>query len=305
MKFVIAILLAAVSSALPQGFDDRAFLTRATDRVAEYAQIFNDLTATETATFRIRDDSGKEHLRRTVDSSLIVYRSQADANMAVEYRDVISVDGKEVKDRSKRAIKLLEGVTDSKSAIDELQRITKEGSRYNEDFVTINLTLHEAIPLMMKCRHAFTFAYIGDETVRGIPTRVYYYEQVQPCDVSHYTLHLPDDYEKGEKWHQGRLWLETSTARLVREQRTVFASHVRNSALRAKIIDVLFDYTPSTSGILVPSEIDITSYVFTGRSTPDGPVTEPRTLVTQSYGPFSRFEVSVEQRVVGPDSKQP
>jgi len=298
-------MLLTACSGFAQAIDDREFLQRATDRVAEYDETFHDLTAEETATFRFLDMDGRPRMVRTIVSSLIIYRAQADAKMSVEYRDVESVDGKQVKDHSKRAVKLLERITDARSAIDELERVTREGSRYNQNVVTINLTLHEGIPLMMKCRHAFTFRYVGDEAVGEIPTRVYAYTQVEPCDASHYKLRLPSEYERGEKWHEGRLWLERSSARIVREERIVYAQNVYDARLRAKVIIARFNYKPSSFGILVPSTIELTSYGVTRQVFKNGPLTIPRMTLTQSYGPFSKFDVSVQQHVVYPDTQEP
>ena len=294
------LLLASSVLAQEQRIPDRDFLLQAVSRVDQYVEIFHDLTANETSTIRMTNPRGEPMKPRTVVSSLIIYRSQADAKSWVEYRDVESVDGREVKDHTNRAIKLLERVADAKSAADELDRITKEGSRYNQDVTTINMTLHQGLPLLDDCRSAFTFVFLGAEEVRGMATRVYRYEQARPCNSFRYQLGLPKDYESGAKTHKGFLWLEAGTARLVREERDVYTASNAHPAAKIKVIHEIFDYQPSAFDILVPLKIDITSYRLSGMADANGPIMLPRVYLTQMYGPFSRFEVSVEQKINEP-----
>ena len=282
---------------------DRQFLLQAISRVDQYVETFHDLTAEETMTIRLTNHRGEPVSKRTIVSSLIIYRSQADAKRSVEYRDVVSVDGKVVKDHTKRAIKLLERMNDSKTAVDELERITKEGSRYNRDVTTVNMTLNQALPLEGDCRSAFKFSFLGLEEIRGMATRVYSYDQVRACGDVRYQLGLPRDYEIGPKTHTGKLWLEASTARLVREVRDVFTSSVAHPASKIKVIHEEYDFQPSSFDILVPFKIDVTSYRLSGMAGADGPIMLPRVYLTQMYGPFSRFEVSVEQTVNEPKQK--
>src|SRR4051812_1153875 len=95
---VLLLLVVVANTGLQAQSDHKAFLTEAAKRVEEYSEVFHDLTAEETAKIQIADIRGNVGTTRTVVSSLIIYRSQADASLAVEYRDVESVDGKEVKD---------------------------------------------------------------------------------------------------------------------------------------------------------------------------------------------------------------
>ena len=282
-------------------FNHRAFLEQAVQRVNEYEDTFRDLTAEETFVIRLTDKNGNVARSRTIVSTMIVYRSQADPNAYMEYRDVGSVDGKQVKDHDKRAVQLLEKMSDAKSVAAELDRLTKEGTRYNHDVITINMTLLQGLPLRPFCRHAFSFTYKSTEEVRGIATRVYKYQQYKTCDASSYKFGLPADFEQGPKMHEGTLWLETDTARLVREERTVYATSLMNHRPEVKVMHAVFDYQPSAFDIFVPLVIEITSYRMTHAADASGtPVMQPRVYLTQKYGPFSRFEVSVEQKIESP-----
>jgi hypothetical protein len=293
----IFLLLSCLFAA--QEFSDKAFLVKGAERTQQYGETFHDLTADETTTIRYMDVFGNVASIRTVVSSLIIYRSQTDSQASVEYRDVESVDGKPVKDHSKRALKLLEGITDAKTAADELQRITKEGSRYNQHAITINMTLHEGLPFRAECRHVFVFNFVGVEEIHGIPTRAYRYEQAKPCAPSQYRLGLPAEYENGAKTHTGIIWLEADTARLVREQRNVMAESTEHPGRRVKVVEATFDYKPSAFDIMVPDTIDIIGYRVRNRDK-QVPNVVPNVHLTQTYGPFSRFEVTTQQHVVYP-----
>jgi len=147
--FAIAILFAVVTlpiCATSQSLSDRDFLELASKRVREYTDLFHDLVVNETTTVELLESKGRPQLKRSLISSLIIYRSQVDAKHAAEYRDVESVDGKELNSHEQRAAKLFERLSKATSVADELQKITDESSRYNEHVKIRNMTLREGLP---------------------------------------------------------------------------------------------------------------------------------------------------------------
>jgi hypothetical protein len=288
-----------------QRLTDREFLELASTQVRRYSGTFHDLTAEETSTIEFLDSSGKARSTRKVKSALIIYRSQANSKISTEYRDVEEVDGKPVKDHDQRAMKLFETLANAHSVADELDRITKEGSRYNDNVETVNITLNQGFPLRLGCRHKFQFGFIRDETVDSLRTRVYGYEQTEPCADYHYRLGLPQEFETGPKLHRGLLWLEESNGRLVREVRELYAQSNLRVGVEVKALHCIFDYGDSAFGIRTPRRIVIMDYAL-GNWKPFGPAifeTRPRMTITQEYGAFSRFEVSVEQKIAEPKEK--
>src|SRR5262249_35837200 len=106
-------------------------LTTARDNVASFPAVFKDLAAEETKTVEIYEKPGALSGTRRIVSDLIVYQSQRDPAVMTEYRNVREVDGVAVSGRDDRAIKLFERLAKADSITKELNRIHREGSRYD------------------------------------------------------------------------------------------------------------------------------------------------------------------------------
>ncbi|MEO8647594.1 MAG: hypothetical protein ABI539_00370, partial [Acidobacteriota bacterium] len=78
-------------------------VTKASEARKLYEQSFKDLLTTETKTFKIYDKKGSLKKTRTVRSTFMVYQSAEGRTDSVEFRNVITVDGKPVKDADVRA----------------------------------------------------------------------------------------------------------------------------------------------------------------------------------------------------------
>ncbi len=300
---LLTVLFGVTAVAQAQQLSDPEFLKLAAQRVHEYVTAFHDLTAEETTTVWYYDSSHAVQ-RDTIVSDLIIYRSQADPSISVEYRDVVSVNGKKIQNHGDRARKLLGKRMESDSVAEELARISEEGNRFNQRASVVNSTLLQAIPLWPECVSAFRFVFEGSEEIRGIPSRVYAYEQLKPCGTFAYTFDLTTDFQIAPLTHAGRLWLESSTARVVREDRTVYVQDKRAGPdSRIAFLQAHFDYRSSNFGILVPASIWYESYTFRHSVIGEKPYPRPRVLLDQTYGPFLRFSVSVEETVIPSEPK--
>ena len=134
-------------------------------RAVEYFRSFKDLTAEETKTVEEFRASGEVSRRRRIVSSLIVYRSQLDNGSMAEYRDVYEVDGAPVAGRQERVLALFEKQGRAKSVREELDRINREGSRYDLDYTVTGLSLAQGLPLQPWARALFDFEIEGTELV--------------------------------------------------------------------------------------------------------------------------------------------
>lgn len=304
-KAALAALLCAICAHAQEPQDHNAFLDQATRSVEEYTRTFVDLTAEEQMKIEFLTETGEVRKHRDTLSALIIYRSQSGSNTATEYRDVLSVDGKAVRDHEDRAIRLAQSLSSAKSVADELNRIRRESSRYNDQVQTVNITLMQGFPLRMSCRHLFQFGYAGTQTLGAVATRVYDYRQVGPCDNFQYRLmSLPADFRRGVKMHRGRLWIDEQ-GRLVREERDVYARSTVFVGAEVLAVRIVLEYGASAFGILTPKKITLVTYRPAARSSSMAIAMYPYVRVTQEYGGFSRFEVSVEQKVSEPEAKKP
>ena len=119
------------SAAVQNGIDLDEIVTRFFASSDEYEKTFRNLVAEETKTIEVYRASGEVEKRRQIVSDLLVYRSSRDGKeMATEYRDVRSVDGKAVEKRGERALKLLRNASKADSLDKELETINHETYRY-------------------------------------------------------------------------------------------------------------------------------------------------------------------------------
>jgi hypothetical protein len=296
-------LLLLATLAVPasaQSAEDKRFLDQASEQVRKYSETFRDLTATENADMVRFDRTGKVHKERKLRSALIIYRSQKDPRTYSEYRDVEAVDGRELAGHEKRAVKQFGTWATSASVAEELKRISEEGNRYNLGLQTINITLMQGVALWKDCRPGFVIRYLRDEQLNGFRTRVYSFSQTVPCPRVSYSLNLPSLLDQSDKLQRGTLWLESSTARLVREERSVYASPARMPEVEFKLVYCVLDYGASDFEILTPVSIYTESFAFSGKILGRKAEMLPTQSIVQTYGHFSKFEVEVNQAVKDP-----
>lgn len=275
----------------PKGESAESFLRRAQDQAREYIEQFADLTGEEHRKIELFDERGVPTMSRTMVSALVVYRLQSDQSRTVEYRDVEVVDGKPIRDHARRAVKIWSELSALRSPNQEEERIVHESERYDIGFAASGFTLFQGLPLGVWCQGAFQLQERGSEVVNRRQTRIFSYRQVRPCDQVHYALALPPAF-RGTVRQSGRLWLDAKTAQLVREDRNV---EVGTGAQKWRAVHFRFDYADSNFGLLLPAAIH--SEMYTPQMRGGVIVSSPmRARLGQTYGPFSRFEVHVEQK---------
>lgn len=296
-KVVLLLSLTAITASSQQ-VSDVEFLRLALQRLDEYITTFHDLSAQETADAWFYSSRGGIVSRTKVVSTLIIYQAQSDPNVSVEYRDVISVNGKQVRERNKRAADLLQGMTDAKSVAQELDRISKESNRFTHRAATVNNTLRPAIALTRECRDKFSYQFLREEEIDGIQTRAYRYMQTAPCSALEYKLNLPSAFDKELFTHDGTLWFDKENGRLVREERHVYAQHKHRTDWKPLVVSASFDFRPSPFGIYLPTHISYSAYRVADRWTTGS----EQVRLTQDYGLFTKFEVTTQQHVIYPDT---
>jgi hypothetical protein len=241
---------------------------RAAARRREYMERFKDLTAEETQ--RV-EEFGAEGLkrRREVVSDLIVYQSVLDGSSTFEYRNVRTVDGKEVAGRDRRVEQLFGRLAKADSRKKELERIHKESKRYDLDYSVYGLTLDQGWPLAERLSPSFRFTVTGGGQIDGHDVIEVRYEQVsQTTDLNTKVTSLPRRLKDAETLFRGRLWLDRETARLRREERELTIRHP-SLPTPLTLMKFEFSYGDSRFGILTPTRIIFSTY-DRGRDLPGG-----------------------------------
>jgi len=276
--------------AAPDAAQTAELLRKARIRRAEYREGFKDLTAEETQRIEEYGNEGLKR-RREVVSDLIIYQSQLNNSFMAEYRNVRAVDGKAVAGRERRVEQLFGRLARADTARKELERITRESSRYDLDYSADGLTIHQGLPLEERAAPYYRFTVAGREQIDGRDTIVVDYQQVAKDPEQQIKLSLPGKLKGAEALYRGRLWLDHDTARLRREVRE-WTLHHPSLAVPLIFMKFEFSYADSRFGILTPTRIVFSSYTR-GR---DGAGGAPELLlggkVVFEYGGFRRFDVA-------------
>src|SRR5215469_4330270 len=274
--------LSAVSEPLDQ------FLDRASHRVREYTIRFVDLTAEENKVIELFGKNGNSARPRNVVSQLVIYESERSRGKE-EYRDVLAVDGKLIKEHEQRLFALMRALVKGDPDL-ELSTVFNESSRYDLGYRVGGFTLNQALPLRGHCRSAFHFELLPhDEMAAG--QAIIKYEQMAPCGEAGYQLPLPSDLRSSEFRHRGQLWFDVTTAQLRREQQEVWVRAEKGNT-EFCILRTEYDYAPSNFDLLLPRRIQIE--IFDHARTKRGRTAyfDLGARVTMTYSAFSRLDVS-------------
>jgi hypothetical protein len=225
--------------------------------------------------------------RRQLVSDVLMVKARSGA--WTTYRDVGSVDGREVGDRSKRALRLFTGssdAADSSAASNaaagdglqvKLRKVADESSRYN--LARIGNYNVPALPLIMLLpQHAtrFEFAADGETTIDGVRTIVVAYrERTGPT--------LVRDVRGDNVFLTGRLWIAAGDGRVLRTETLVEDRH----AVWSSQVIVSYRVAP-TIGLLMPAEM-------WERHTPSDRFREPYVEGRAVYTNFRRFSVTTRE----------
>lgn len=276
---------------------EQSFLNLASREVEHYIDAFADLTADETRVMTLFDDRGRTFQERTTQSALVVYRLRNDPRSVVEYREVTSMDGHEVKGHAARAAKLWRVVSGAHSAKEEIRRIQADSERYDIGMVETGITLFEGLPLRPRCASDFAFREVRQDVAHGHQVRIFTYRQVHPCGAVPYFFDLPRRFADSPLLQAGELELDAATGQVVVEERNVFVGSL-DSSIRVSHVEL--DYGESPFGILVPKTIVIETFLVPENINGTDKTDQLRARMVQTYGQFSRFEVSAGETVTPP-----
>lgn len=274
---------------------EQAFLKLASREVEHYVEAFVDLTADETRIMESFDEHGFAAQERSIRSELVIYRLRNDPKNVAEFREVISVDGHDVKGHAARAAKLWRELAGAHSPEEEIKRIKSDSERYDIGVEETGFTLFEGLPLRSRCVGDFSFREVRRETANGRPVRGFTYRQVRSCDVATYHFALPRQFADSPLLQAGELELDAETGQIVREERNIYVGNGGEKSNR--VAHLALDYGESRFGILVPKRIVIETFLPGEAINRTGFDFRLHGRLVQTYGPFSRFEVSTGEKI--------
>jgi len=206
---------AAAGEARARGWETAYLLVRVSNYLASYLQQFSSVVAEEDYEQQL-DKAVKTvlvnapyHVSRRVVSDLLLVRVEG-PDVWVPFRDVISVNGKPVREREERLRKLF--LEDPARAMQDGLRITEEGARYNLGSVyrTLNFPTLPLVFLMPSHIAGFRFESGGEEPVDGA-TAI----QIDYKEAGHPTV-MRQANSRADLPASGSLWVDPVSGRIIR-----------------------------------------------------------------------------------------
>lgn len=263
-------------------------LERAGEYVASFQRQLSGVVAEETYVQDIRDTgplgpraqlrTGSAH--RELKSDLLLVKPEK-ANRWIQFRDVFEVDGRPIRDRNERLIKLF--VEPSPSTAGQVEQIVTESARYNIGNVlrTINVPVFALLILDPKYQPHFKFTRVdpGPPSIArnftvGDGTWVIRYEEVGPGTL------ITTSNDRDIPSH-GRFWIDPTTGRVLMSELIAEDTAVAGT--------IVVRYQPGLlPDLLVPVDMRERYLERRNNGRIDGAAT---------YGRFRQFQVKVDEKI--------
>ncbi len=308
--FAVAVVCsAAAAQALPDagtaierqeidGVDLDDLLARAATSARRYAEMIQDLTTEETTTILTYDDEGRVTERRVFVSQLMVHRFSHGPG-ELEYRHVLSVDGREAGDREMRLQALARKLANASSASEERELIERESRIFGLVSKSLGASLTgSSLQNSFGDRESLDAAIAGRETIDGMDFILVDYRLIRPIRFSRRGfisgLISPFiDFPDLDRIHmRGRLWLEASSGELWRDEGGYFAEGRPGFSEDPQLVQFEYQYAPSSYGIFTPERFEFTPrYRIRPLLQGDFSPIERR---IQQFSPFEPFDADVQ-----------
>lgn len=284
------------SASRPTDAEIDQLLARFIETVDTYQRTFRNLVAEETKLAEQLKPSGEVNKRRVIVSDLVVYQPSKDPSArAVEYRDVVTVDGKPVKERSVRALEVLQRASQARSLERELQIIDRENQRYELNLRIVDAVINPIGGGGQKFRDTNRIDWVGRDRVDGHDVVVLDFRATTPRPESRRFF---TNMGITALFTRGRVWIDVATLQLRRERWEVAGVH---QTMPEPILVLRKDgaYTESRYGILTPHRLVFEWYERTG-GTKQKPSMTLASRTTFTFGAFRQFEVTTEESISTP-----
>ena len=279
-------------------------LSKAQKQTEFYKETFRNLLAEETKIFEEFDKTGNSDQQITVKSNFLVYQSGKNANVTTELRNVVEVNGKPVPNSQKRSSDFLAELEKTTTLEKELNKIQREGSKYDKTIEVYGLTLNEAIVLSPNIRPFFEFKLLGAENYQGNDVYIISYQQTKksPYNVVNgkdsasneaslnFELDIPGALKNNDAFLRGKLWIDAKNFQLRREEQELTV----NASAPLTLLTTSFEYQPSNYEILVPKTISVNTYKLRKQKADGKFIAVKETNVNFDYSKFRQTNVEVQ-----------
>jgi hypothetical protein len=278
------------------------FLGKAEKATAQYSETFKNLFAEETKTFEDYGKNGELKETRRVKSILIVYQSPNNKTVG-ELRNVTEFNGKNVARQDKEIVEFFEKLAKSDSVREELNRIQKDGIRFDGRSTAWGMTLWQESPLNL-LRPFFEYKIVGREKIENREALIVEYRQTKPTllvkfnptnedwkkepNGRQYFAETPSAFRPANPRINGKIWLDAETAQIWRNEFKIMIQPERFGKFIVAL-DLSYEYQSSEFKVLVPKKFVIATYKISGSSEKDLSVTKDRVMKFE-YSKFNEFK---------------
>ena len=251
---ILAILTAPALSADDQALTLKDMLARVGDYVVRYENDLSAIVAEEHYIQKEHNFSQPPRRPRELKSDLLLVRA-AGSEGYVQFRDVFEVDGKPVRDRSERLLKLF--LDPSVEHTRQAGQIIKESSRYNLGRIERTINVPLLALMFMHPANQSRFKFTMSTESRGVPKalpKADHFTLAVDVRVLNFnetaspTIIRDAATSRGEARSHGRVWVEPETGRILMTELIVESRLVRSST------QVSYQSEPLV-GFLVPVEM--------------------------------------------------
>lgn len=244
-------------------------LAKTETQTKRYSETFKNLVAEENKIVR-RYEKGKIDKEQIVKSNLIIYdASGGQQTTSTEYRNILSIDGKPIKNSEKRVEKIFREANKAKSVEKELEILKKESYRYDKTFRLDGFVFLKAVIIKEQFFPNFEYRLEVMENLDGREVYVVSYQQTKTSENLTYNIKIDQKfadkldlaYENNEPFvrYKGKVWIDKNTFQVWREERK-FCMPRNDGKDDFEFIKSVFSYQPSKFGILVPKKIVYESF---------------------------------------------
>lgn len=245
-------------------------LDRAEEQSQNYSKVFQNLSAEEIKIKIYYKPDGSLDEKRIIKSVFVVYQSP-NTKAVQEFRNVTEFNGKNVTRDEKEISKFFDKLTRADTLKEEYEKLFKESVRFDGRSYSWGTTLTQIRPFMPLLRKDFRFQVVGRDKLEGRDVWVIEYEQIKTSPhilanptsderkskqwAIEYNVLLSDDFRPTNPLLKGKIWLDTETAQLWRNDFKVII-YPKTLSKPVETIHKIFEYQPSNFGILVPKKVE-------------------------------------------------
>lgn len=284
--FLYFILLFSISINA-QEINLEALINKAEKSIANYSEVFKNLSADELKTNKYFKENGTLDETRIVKSLFIVYQSPR-SNYISEFRNPLEFNGKSVARSDEKVSNFFEKLAKADSDKEEYKKLRQESDRFDGKAKSWGVTLFQTSPFGW-FRPFFEFKIAGEEMFEGRKAIIIEYNQTKPTlllkanptaeeskaepNGMEYSTPLSNDLSPTNPRLAGKIWLDAETGQIWRNE---FKVSINPAKLTKSVVssEILYEYQSSKFGVLVPKTFHFVNYKIDGKNEIDLKVTK-------------------------------